>query len=968
MRTYEDIYKDYCSWLVLKTGNEDYKYETILKSDDPKTVKSFLYKSILELCYDPKDGLYYFSKFIIGDLKDVGYPKPFRFNTLLRKWDRLVKVHKKLAILCARGHGKCLSGETLISMANGTTKKLMNIKTNDEVISFNEKTMKLEKDHAIYPTYVGDKKIQQIKTKFGKKIDCASTHRFYTINGWKQTKDLKPGDYIAIPRISKNIYSSNTIPKELAYILGWLISEGRYNSSIGISQKNKEVLSYIKSICDKLKIKATIGKNEEKPDICISNKFFKNLSYFEELKGKNSYTKYIPQEIMQQSDEIKWHFLSSLFEGDGYLDSRRGKNMGISYSSMSEKLINDLHHLLLTININSKKYISIAPMVTKKYGKKMPVYNLKIVRSDIIIFLNNTFYISKNQQKQKILKYFNKTKRNTNIDIIPKFGIFTNKYIGDSKHFTKPSAEKYIEKKRIDFLNGFQKNGERYETLKEIYNSSDLKKLEILKNSDIFWDEIKIIETHETIPMYDMQVLKNNTYIANDIITHNSVFFSEIFTLYDMFLFKYRRSILISASQEQVNHLIDEIKSIVEANEWLITKKNDNRWASTTIGYNKGYIIGAGIGSEILGQHVDRIILDDVLRDDNKISDEEIEDFVDMKLDPMLLNRDGQMVIVGTPKRPKDIFSVIKYRKKENPKCPWEIVEYKAVIDYEKKILQCPDRFSWDDIMKKRLSMGPLKFAREYQLEFFSRDKSLFPTRIVDPAKKKGLGRVLEHKPSKRTPNWLYVAGVDCARSGSVSADYTVMIVLAYDSVKQTKQIVYMWREKGLKTTEQAKHIAAIAKKFDNCMCVVETNNMGQTLVDELVDTHNTFVEPLTVGGHAKKDELVRFLINSFENEQLVIPRGDDFSRIQMDVLEDELGKFCVTRTPAGNERFEGVGSHDDAVDALCLANKGTQILGVPFAVTDFDKSGTIPGSDLSKTFDRDETDLVKLIKMGIIK
>jgi len=447
-----------------------------------------------------------------------------------------------------------------------------------------------------------------------------------------------------------------------------------------------------------------------------------------------------------------------------------------------------------------------------------------------------------------------------------------------------------------------------------------------------------------------------------------SVFFSEISPIYDMFLYKFRRIIIISASQEQTNHLLDEIKAIVESNEWLLTKKNSNRWASTTLGYNKGYIIGAGIGSEILGQHVDKIILDDVLRDDNKISDEEIEDYVDMKLDPMLLNRNGQMIIVGTPKRPKDIFSVIKYRKQETPECPWEIKEFKAVIDYEKQILQCPDRFSWDDMMKKRLSMGPLKFAREYQLEFFSRDKSLFPLKIVDPAKKKGLTRVLERKCTKRSPNWLYVMGVDCARSGSVSADYTVAIVLAYDSVNQTKQIVHMWRKKGLKTNIQAQYIADISKKFDNCMCMVETNNMGQTLIDELVDTHNVFVEPITVGGHAKKDELVRYLVNSFENEQLIIPRGDDWSRTEMDILEDELGKFCVTRTPAGNERFEGVGSHDDVVDALCLANKGTQILGVPFAVTEFDGSNAMPGSDLAKTFDRDETELVKMIKMGMLK
>jgi len=205
----------------------------------------------------------------------------------------------------------------------------------------------------------------------------------------------------------------------------------------------------------------------------------------------------------------------------------------------------------------------------------------------------------------------------------------------------------------------------------------------------------------------------------------------------------------------------------------------------------------------------------------------------------MLLNRRGQMVLVGTPKSENDIFQVIKQRKLEEEECPWILKEYPAVLDYTKRILQCPDRFTWEEIMAKRLKMGPLKFAREYQLQFFSRELSLFPKLIVDPAKKKGKDMILLEKGDKRDPTWTFLMGVDVARSGSVSADFTVAITMAYNSHSQEKQLVNIWRAKGLKIKDQATKIAEISKKFNNCMVLVEQNNMGQDMIDSLVDDHN---------------------------------------------------------------------------------------------------------------------------------
>jgi len=453
-----------------------------------------------------------------------------------------------------------------------------------------------------------------------------------------------------------------------------------------------------------------------------------------------------------------------------------------------------------------------------------------------------------------------------------------------------------------------------------------------------------------------------------------TVFFSQIMSIYTMFLSRFKRIILISSNQEQSNDILENIKLIIDNNEWLVTKKDRFKWAATRIGYNKGYIIAAGISTEILGQHVDRIVLDDILRSDNQISDQQIEDYLDMNLLPMVLSRNGQIILVGTPKGANDIFARIQNRIKEEPQSLWEFFKFKAILDYDTKTLQCPDRFTWKQIMDKRLTMGALKFSREYQLEFFSREQSLFPEKIRQPAMNKGKDIRLLSKMDNRGEEWMYVMGVDVARSGSASADYTVAIVLAYNSVTQAKQIVYIWRAKGFKITNQAAEIAKIARNFDNCQVLVEQNNMGQDMIDELADEWNVGVESFITGGRGqKKEELIRYLITAFEREQIIIPQGDEWTREQMSVLDDELSKFCVTSTPAGNEQFKGLSGHDDTVISLALANKATQIMGVPFAVTNFGKQGsgttryTNPmGNFLSH--DDDETDLVRMIRMGIIK
>jgi hypothetical protein len=753
MRTFENIIKDYLSFMYTYTKDDKFIYGNFI--ENYKTIDiahSIAYKAIIDKCYDKENGMFYFSKFIIGDLTDAGFPRPFRYNNLLRRWDKLIKKYKHLAILSARGHGKCLTGDTLITLKNGTRKKLVDMKPGDKIISLNTKTLKEEFDEVEYMKYVGDKVKYNIILDSGKEISVADTHKFLTIDGWKQLKDININEYIATPR-----------------------------------------------------------------------------------------------KILIESQKC----------------------------------------------FNTNKDVIPIGLVQRHYHKKI---------------FNN---ISRSKLKNIIVKTLQQQ---------------NSKNILHRKKALQTNIEKLID----------------------------------LSESDIYWDKIISIEKDDIEAMYDIQVKKNHTYIANDIFTHNTIFFSTIYPLYRAFLWKNQKIILESASARQSEFILGFLKKVILNNEALMSKKIPNaKWTNEIVEYNGEWIWATGFGSEVRGGHVDLIVVDDILRSDNKLNDTQIENFLFEELEPMITDRNGQLILVGTPKSESDIFSLIGKYKKENINYPWKIEKFPAILDYDDKIVQCPDRFTFKQLMNKRLIQGPQKFEKEYQLQFYSLDASLFPPRIVQPALESGKDEVLldfvDQAWIERNPNWSIYIGIDVARSGSVSADFTVALVLGYNYRTQEKKILHMFRAKGLKTTLQVERIAEVASKFNNPIILVEKNNIGVDFIDMMIDDYNLAVEEFTTTSKSKED-LIRFLINTFERGKMIIPQGNTHSKGVMEILVSELYKFCVTITNAGNEKYEGKGAHDDCVISLALANKATQLGGsIPFLMTEDDLY-------------RKESDLFNQIQFGLIK
>ena len=78
--------------------------------------------------------------------------------------------------------------------------------------------------------------------------------------------------------------------------------------------------------------------------------------------------------------------------------------------------------------------------------------------------------------------------------------------------------------------------------------------------------------------------------------------------------------------------------------------------------------------------------------------------------------------------------------------------------------------------MQKRIDQGSWRFEKEYQCLFRSQSNTLFPKVILDPAIERGKEYSLISLAVDKDKS--YYIGVDLARSGAASADFTVLIIL----------------------------------------------------------------------------------------------------------------------------------------------------------------------------------------------
>lgn len=455
----------------------------------------------------------------------------------------LDSLNPHVVFVCgARGSGKCLVGDTLITLENGDVIPIKELENRSEkVLALNHdfKINQAEKMGFFKRTVS-----RTLKLTFdsGKVIELTPEHPLLTLNGWKPAQELIKGSRIAAPRILPAF--GNAVMKACdVKLLSYLIAEGHldnqfvlfsnfdkkivseFNESVNEFDSGLRIEMHSKPGCFRIAQKkkkvdiSHIARNEKgqfTDDSFIIAQKSSIMQWLESigLYGKLSADKFIPKEIMRLNKEQLSLFLNRLFSCDGSIYRvNKGKTWAVSIGFSSEVMTRQVQHLLLRFGINSR----FRKKKTRCNGKMFDNYETTLYGEDVLSYIKEIgFYGEKEEKMMKALTEMALLKRNPNVDTIPKeiweqFKVGNWKqlarqlgYAPQSFHNTKnyaPSREKLLKMALLEQNKGVQ----------------------LLAQSDIFWDGVKKIEeiNCET-EVYDISVPELHNFVANDIIVHNS--------------------------------------------------------------------------------------------------------------------------------------------------------------------------------------------------------------------------------------------------------------------------------------------------------------------------------------------------------------------------------------------------------------------------------------------------------------
>tara|TARA_Y100000310_G_scaffold105664_2_gene104153 strand:+ start:5754 stop:8366 length:2613 start_codon:yes stop_codon:yes gene_type:complete len=448
-----------------------------------------------------------------------------------------VTTSHAVLVVGKRGSGKCLHGDTIITLEDGSQIPIKCLENHRKRVMSLNQNLQMEKTSRSEFFKRTVTKLLKIKLRSGKEIKLTPEHPLMTVKGWMPAEKLHLGSRIATPRVI-DAFGTEIFSEEKVKILAYLIAEGHLsNNFVLFSNMDQKIIDDFKNAIHnfdsnlKIKLHSKEGcfriVENRKGEIVIPSlrdakgKFITKplidkqssiRKWLEELNmyGKLAHERSIPDIIFSLSKQQIALFLNRLFSCDGCIYEKQKNYWQISYGSSSKKLIRQVQHLLLKFEIPSR--------IREKITKKRLAYEATIDGAHVYTFLNEIgFFGQKEIRAKKAIKECPQITRNTNVDTIPKeiWDLYKPDNwaeVGRKLNYAHPKA-----------LRESQRYSPSRQKLLQIAKADESELIEKFATSDIFWDEITSLQLEEgNFTVYDICVPENHNFVANDIIVHNS--------------------------------------------------------------------------------------------------------------------------------------------------------------------------------------------------------------------------------------------------------------------------------------------------------------------------------------------------------------------------------------------------------------------------------------------------------------
>ena len=205
----------------------------------------------------------------------------------------------------------------------------------------------------------GRKPVFELTTRRGLRIRATANHPFRQLSGWTALSDLRPGDRIAAAR-QVPVFGSTPLPAWEAALLGLMVSEGQCSTPghSPVFTNADPVLVELATACAKEGLGVEVTSNGHLGYRLVNHagrggvpERNRATAWLERHGAAvKSAEKAVPQAVFTAPAAAVATFLRALFSGDGTIYGS-DEAVFLEYTSMSRRLVEDVHHLLLRFGI-----------------------------------------------------------------------------------------------------------------------------------------------------------------------------------------------------------------------------------------------------------------------------------------------------------------------------------------------------------------------------------------------------------------------------------------------------------------------------------------------------------------------------------------------------------------------------------------------------------------------------------------
>ena len=368
------------------------------------------------------------------------------------------------------------------------------------------------------------------------------------------------------------------------------------------------------------------------------------------------------------------------------------------------------------------------------------------------------------------------------------------------------------------------------------------------------------------------------------------------------------RILIANATYQMSKTFLSQIKShltknVVFRDLYGDFSKGADKWSEsgiTVFSPNEAYlekkeptVTVFGVGGNLVGQHYDLIILDDIVNRENISTKEQLEKVILFYKDCLdLLEPTGKLLVIGTRWHFADLYGWIM----ESPEISRDfdqMIRQAYVGEWGRGDILFPQKFTWPVLDELKRQKGSYEFSSQYMNNPVEDETAIFQRKWLK----------YYEDIDTRGIKYNYFTTIDPAISAEKEADYSAIVTIGVD--KYNNWFLCDIIREHLNPLQLINKIFEVYIRFYPISIGIEEEAFQKTLryfIEEESRKRNCFIplKELKLDNRISKDMRIRALQPRYEAGSIFHKKA----LAHIDDLEDELLRF-----PRG--------AHDDIIDAL---------------------------------------------------